>query len=474
MSRILRLGWLFLLVFAVLLLVGSSLRDLWNPDEPRFAQVGKEMLESNEYIVPTRNGEVYTDKPPAYFWISLGSAKIFSNGKMNSFTARFPSTIAALLSLLLVVWMGNKMFGAPAGWFAMFVLATTHRFWWQAAFAQLDMLLTFFIFSALCSFWFVRSTAEQTTKHKFILWSAFYFSLAGGFLTKGPIGILIPCGIIFFFLLWEKSLPYLLKMWIPLGLFILLAIGGSWVWGAYQQAGSEYLYEHFIRHNFIRYTEPWGHIRPIYYYLYNFPFDCLPWIFFLPLAIISLYRQKKSLSSSNRFLIVWFALIFLFFSLSSSKRNLYLLPLYPAMALFLGNYFSHLELSQKIKKAFVGTFVFGSTAVLVALLVVFPMINRYKSSRPMCEWINNRLPQGGEVASYNFFKESFLYYLDSNIKISKAEEIDVLIQFLKKGPRSLALVQDDDIESVRYENTIEILQDQRIGSHHYYLVQWQS
>jgi len=353
MRSISKWAWVLFGLFALVVLVGSELRDLWNPDEPRFAEIAHQMLARDQFVMPYLNGEIYTDKPPAYAWLIALTAKIFFHGQVNEMASRFPSLLASLFALLLTLWMGKRMFNPAAGFFALMVLATTYRFWWQATWTQLDMLLCFFILLALTCFWKMYSSVKEvSTKNKFLLLLSFYLALAGGVLTKGPIGILIPCGIIFFFLLWERRLPYLLKLWIPFGMVVLLGSVGAWVWSAYQIGGSEYLYQHFIYHNFYRYTDPGGHIRPIYYYFYQFPIDCLPWVIFLPFALWQWRRSEIQVKSPNRFLFVWFALIFIFFTLSESKRNLYLLPLFPAVALFLGEYFFSLHVACQSSKGF--------------------------------------------------------------------------------------------------------------------------
>ena len=194
MNTTARWGWILFSVFAIVLLASIGLRDLWNPDEPRFAEIARNMIQTGNYLVPQINGEVYTDKPPAFFWLSALAAKVFSSGEMNEFSARLPSVVAGIAALLLTFWLGKEMFGSVAGIFAMMVLATTYRFWWQAGWAQMDMLLSFFIFAALALFW-KSYCFSLSRRNKFLLFASFYLALAGGFLTKGPIGILIPCGI---------------------------------------------------------------------------------------------------------------------------------------------------------------------------------------------------------------------------------------------------------------------------------------
>ncbi len=461
---------LFLVFFSFVLLVGISTRDLWNPDEPRFAQVAREMIQTENYTVPHLNGEIYTDKPPAYVWVTVAASKLFFKGETNAFTARIPSAIAAVLALLILIHLGKEMFDLKTGLIAMLILATTYRFWWQASWGQLDMLLAFFILSSLALFWTVYTSKPKYSDDKeACLWFVFYLTLAGGFLTKGPIGILIPCGIIFFFLLWQRQLSFLLKMWIPLGLLILVSTIGVWVWLAYEQAGSEYLYQHFIVHNFFRYIAPSGHIRPFYYYFINFPVDAMPWIFFLPLAIIQLRRAKEKLTPSHKFLIVWFSLVFIFFTLSDSKRSLYLLPLFPAFALFLSQYFSQLVSKAKIKRAFYVILIVATSIYTLVLLVFYPVLDKYKSARSLCNQIKPLVQNNGECASYQFFKESFLYYLGGDHVIKKIDDSNRLIQFLKSNPNNVALIQKPKMEDT-FKEEITIRMTQKIGSDTYHVV----
>lgn len=468
-----RWGWTLFFFFALVLLVGSGMRDLWNPDEPRFGQVTREMLQSGQYAVPTLNEEIYTDKPPAFFWLSALAAKLFHGGAVNEWTTRFPSVAAGIGSLLLVLCLGRRMFNPVAGLLALMVLATTYRFWWQAAWAQLDMLLCFFILSALTCFWFAYTSLKTNSfGAKFLIWSGFYLALAGGFLTKGPIGILFPCGIIFFFLIWDRRFSFLLKMWIPLGLLILAAAVGGWIWAAYQTAGAGYLYEHLIVHNFVRYTEPWGHIRPFYYYLYNFPADCLPWVVFLPFAFIQYRRRESGLSSPHRFLTVWFLLIFIFFSLSDSKRNLYLLPLFPSVALFLGEYFSEMVSNRKIQKGFMAVISFGTVVFAAAVLVAFPLADRVKSARHLCEEVGALKKEKGVVACFKFYKESFLYYMPPHLKVIKIEEPDELKTFLQESVNHTVLVQKKKMHFLDESWPLEVLAGRQVGGDEFIVASW--
>nr|MBP7323866.1 glycosyltransferase family 39 protein [Deltaproteobacteria bacterium] len=123
--------------------------DLWNPDEPRYAQIAREMRESGEWILPHLNGMVYAEKPPLVFWLTALSQKIFN--KDSAFSNRFPSAVAALLTTLVVYWFGTRLFNERAGIFAALVLATNAEFFWLAHRVNLDTMLTLWITAAMAA-----------------------------------------------------------------------------------------------------------------------------------------------------------------------------------------------------------------------------------------------------------------------------------------------------------------------------------
>jgi len=129
------------LLGALLFLPGLGRRDLWNPDEARYAEVAREMRLLGHWSVPRLNGEVYAQKPPLFFWLILASSGL-TGGEVTEVSARLPSALAAIGALLLVFRIGERLFNRRAAWLAAVAFATCFKVLWQGRFGQIDMLLT--------------------------------------------------------------------------------------------------------------------------------------------------------------------------------------------------------------------------------------------------------------------------------------------------------------------------------------------
>jgi len=173
-------------------------RDLWNPDEPRYAQVAREMMETGEWVVPHLNGEVYTEKPPLYFWLIALISKPF--GDVSEVTARFPSSACATIVILLTYFLGTKMLGRREAFIGAAVMATSAQFVWIGRVGALDMLFTLSILAAMAVFYVAYAGKRP------LLYVAGFAFLIPGVMTKGPVGIALPLVVMLAFLLTEVFL----------------------------------------------------------------------------------------------------------------------------------------------------------------------------------------------------------------------------------------------------------------------------
>lgn len=327
---------------AVLFFPALGARAVWNPDEARYAEVAREMRVTGEWFLPHLNGEVYAQKPPLLFW-SMNLASLATGG-LDEWAARLPSALAALAAVLLTYRIGRRFFGRRAGLLSALALATSVKILWQGRFGQIDMLLTGLVAAAVW-FW-VRAYTEERPR----LYPLFFLFAGLATLAKGPVGLLPPLLAAIAFLLVMREPGELRRMRIGLGLLLWAAVILAWLVPAGIAGGEEYLRTIVFKQNVTRYADPWHHFKPPWYYLTLIPPDFFPWSLLLPGALFVGWRRLRedgavAQSGAPRatpragylFALCWMVVTLVFFSLSPAKRTVYILTMYPAMALLVGS-----------------------------------------------------------------------------------------------------------------------------------------
>lgn len=354
---------LLLLAFlaALLFLPGLGRRDLWNPDEARYVEVAREMRLLGTYAVPHLNGRMYTEKPPLLFWLIDLSAAL--TGRLTETTARLPIAFSAIGAILLVYRIGDRLFSRRAGWIAAAAFATCFKILWQGRFGQIDMLLVCLV--TLGVWFWVRGFTEGRP--------GFYrlFFVAAGFATlaKGPVGLLPPLLSILVFLAVTKNWQEMKRLRVGTGFLIWAAVMLCWLVPAGIAGGREYLEPILFKQNVTRYANPWHHFQPWYYYLTVIPADFFPWAFLLPTAIRTGWKRTSGKErQSFLFALCWMAVTVAFFSLSPAKRTVYILTMYPAMALLVGAALDRIAAEWPRERRWV-VIPLGLVAVLLLLVV---------------------------------------------------------------------------------------------------------
>jgi len=303
-------------------------RGLWNPDEPRYTQVAWEMARSDNYLVPTMNQEIYGEKPPLFFWLTV------LLGVIVDFEAasRWVSALFSLGSVLLAYDMGKRTGSRSIGLTAALVLMSCGLFALLATTGNIDTTLTFF--TTLSLWGFLRWTFEA--KRRYLVLS--YAACGLGILAKGPMALLIPW---LSFGVWEglrrrrgQPARFGHLLWGPL---LALVITAAWLVPACYLGGEAYTRYLLITQNFGRAVQSFAHERPFYYYLVNLPLDTLPWFLVFLFAVPLLPRFWRAEERRLDLLLVWCALIFILFSAVSGKRERYLLPLFPAFSVLIAH-----------------------------------------------------------------------------------------------------------------------------------------
>jgi len=322
---------------AVLYFPALGARDFWAPVEPRYAEIARVMFIKGEWIVPTVNGNLYTDKPILYFWLVLIASKIY--GAVNEWTVRLPAAIGGIGFVVATYLMGRDSFSARAGFYGAIILATSMRVIWESRWAHVDTLFCFFF---VLSIYFAGRTLLRKGNPYEILFSYAFMALAT--LTKGLIGVVLPGLLFVAFVIAQHDWQLIAAAKLPLGIAIFLLVAGPWFYLVYQATGGEWLSDFIYIHHIQRYTAGAGHRQPFYYYFTTLPVDFLPWTVFAIPALFA-YRSYRPAWADpvTRFVVLWFLVVFVFFCISDTKRDLYLMPLLPTLALLVGNYLVDLE-----------------------------------------------------------------------------------------------------------------------------------
>ncbi|MDP6438435.1 MAG: glycosyltransferase family 39 protein [Candidatus Brocadiia bacterium] len=326
---------LAVLVAMVALVGAPSLftRDLWNPDEPRYTEVAREMVALGDYVLPHLNGEPYPDKAPVFFWLTAALWKAgagFNSGRIV--------TLCAVLATLVLVYLAVR--GTVGGKGALLAAAAALSTGLLFKFARrgvLDPLLMFTVTAALiCGYYALRREA----RHPRLLWLACYAATALGVLNKGPVALAwTALPLLVYGILARKELKA--GGWVHLaGVAVLAAIALAWVIPACKAGGEEYTGD-LLGGPFARVRESESHGAPFHFYLLQAPLFLLPWMLVLPLAVIAAVRRWRTEREHLPLLATaWLIVPVLFFSLISGKRIVYILPIVPAVGILLGWYFT--------------------------------------------------------------------------------------------------------------------------------------
>jgi 4-amino-4-deoxy-L-arabinose transferase-like glycosyltransferase len=320
-----------LLIFsgALLYIAFLGLRDLWYPDEPDIAEVARTMFRSGDWISPRRMGEIWVDYPPMIYWAGTISSHVL--GGMSAFSLRLPNAIAAIGTVLVTSAAGKRWFDARTGLWAGFCLLTFLSFVYEANGYRPDVLFTLTITAGMVTY------AEGAGDHpQFRLRALAFVFLGLAMLAKGPLGLLLS-GLAL--MLWHGARREWRRIFelAPLSL-IAVAIYMAWFAANARAMGWDNMLHEFHAQNLERFltSEYRGHAQPWFYYLRNFWIDFAPWSWLVPPATWWLIRSGRWRDPKVQLPLWWFGTFFVFLSLAATKRQLYLLPAYPAVALLLG------------------------------------------------------------------------------------------------------------------------------------------
>ncbi len=400
---------ILLLVSVFLFLFGLGNMALTDPDEAFYAQTAKEMLNASEWVTPTIFGETQFEKPILFYLSVVVSFIIFG---VNEFAARLPSALFGILGVLGVYYLGRLLFSRFCGFLSALSLATCIQYVMLSRACVTDMMLTVFIL--FCMLFFLLGWTKE--RKFFYVMASVMAALA--VLTKGPIGIFIPAVVFGTYIImtrqWDKvrRIPFL---WCALA---FLAVSLPWYLAVIRIHGTSFISEFFGFQNITRFLEPEHRIgiSPVFYIpviLGGF----FPWSVFLISGSWCMFKNKDhtSVIKSNRlFLLVWFLMVFLFFSASSTKLVTYIFPLFPVLALVSGRFWERFitegRENPSLYKHMRASYIVFAVVGLVGLSGVYIVVNsRYSQALNVISPALGVFAVGVVLSSILFFKDKRAY-----------------------------------------------------------------
>jgi len=356
--------------------------ELIASDEIRVGEIGREMLISGNVLVPTLGGEAFMEHPPLYYWLISVAFRSFG---VSDGIARLPSAIAGFFTLLLAFDLTRRLAGPGSGLLTVLVLTTMWGFFRHAHRCMVDPLLSLFVMLGYWAFVLAmfrdKSRNDHQTRLPFLaLVLVIYLAGALAFLTKGPVGvILLGSPLALAIILWNRW--DFLKSWIHLPGILILATGCLiWPLLLYLYEG-ESLFKEFVVHNILYRIFPdpehytGGHEQPLWFYFPKLFRQIGPWLLTLPAAYVWVFREKMPENwncSGLRFISIIFPLGLLLLSLPTTKREVYLMPLFAPLAIHIATWataMSRQETFSRISRMTAS--LFGTVSAIVPALIAF-------------------------------------------------------------------------------------------------------
>jgi 4-amino-4-deoxy-L-arabinose transferase-like glycosyltransferase len=409
---------------------------LFEPDEGRYAQLPREMLERGEWIVPTLQGEAYLDKPPLFYWLVMASYTLFG---FHDWAARLVPALAMHASVLLCYVLGRRMLGARSAFWGTLLLSVSPIFLGVGRLLVLDGLLTLWITLAALSIYL--ATCESKTRLRTAWWLTAAIATGLGVLTKGPVALLLVLP------------PMLAQRWLMLEsariswrawagfLAIVLAINLPW-YVAVCVRQPEFARYFLWQHNVQRFVEPFDHVRPMWFYLPILLYGLLP-VTLLAWPLVRFLLTTDEISRQRcqamGYLLIAGVWCVGFFSLAGCKLPTYIMPAFPPFCLALGCFLARTEWHRS--RWVIRLIAFGWFVQACATVYLVPAYAEYRSPMSEHDFMRERCGDSAvPVVCFPRNVDSVAFYVGrSDFQTFRSKDVDLVIQELEKHPRTVVL-----------------------------------
>jgi hypothetical protein len=321
------------LLGAALFLINLGAYPFYTKGEPREAVIVFNMLHGGGFILPLRAGIEVPSKPLLMHW--LAAIVSFIAGGVNEWTVRLPSALFAIGGMLAAYLYVRRLFDNRIAFLAALILGTTVQYLEAGSGARVDMTLTFFMEIALFEFILI---AEGLTARRMTM----YFAIAMAVLSKGPVGLVLPALIALVWIAIERRWELLRELRLGRGAALVALLAGGWYLAATVAGGMPFVHKQLLAENLFRFVRDnafhQGHAHPFYYMEGALMAGFMPWSPLLLIVFVQAARRPRQMDPRLSYVMVWFVVVLLFYNLPQSKRGVYLLALYPALATLLAIY----------------------------------------------------------------------------------------------------------------------------------------
>ncbi|MFL6500952.1 MAG: ArnT family glycosyltransferase [Candidatus Udaeobacter sp.] len=417
-------------------ILGTWSLPLIDRDEPRFAEASREMIERDNYIVPYFNNQLRLDKPPLTYWAQVASYHLFG---LNDFAARFPSAIAAALTALVIFAWGRRIGGERVGWWAAIIFTLSLQTFIHAKAAVADMWLVLFVTLAHWAGYELLGVSNRGAARPAVApypqthwWLTFYLSLALGFLAKGPIAW-TPLLTVAVLIIYRRKQELLGHFKFLRGILLMLVVLALWGIPALIQTGGEFVTvgigRHVVGRSLMTMEGHGASSLGMYVLLLPFYFVTLfisffPWSIKLPSLVRNLWRNRKAAvavsgysgNQLDTYLLSGIAVIFVIFTLVSTKLPHYTLPAFPLLALLLARHWQHRGADENRSSSFARIAVATACVWITSALAVPAMAGRLFPAYQLFQVSRASLQPNMQFAAVEFQEPSLVWYFRSRVK----------------------------------------------------------
>ncbi|HEX4652674.1 MAG TPA: glycosyltransferase family 39 protein [Candidatus Udaeobacter sp.] len=415
-------------------IAGTWNLPLIDRDEPRFAEASREMIERADYIVPYFNNQLRLDKPPLAYWAQSVSYRVFGE---SDFAARFPSAIAAALTAVVIFAWGMRLGRDKLGWWAAIIFTLSLQTFVHAKAAVADMWVVLLMTLASCAGYDLLVDSTRAAARPAVApypqtrwWLTFYLSLALGFLAKGPIAW-TPLLTVAVVIIYTRKWQLLARFKFVRGILLMLVVVALWGIPALIQTHGEFfrvgIGRHVVSRSFMTFEGHGASSVGMYVLLLPFYFvtvfiSFFPWSIKVPWLIRKLWRDREARVNApgyseipiDAYLLSGIAVVFVIFTLVSTKLPHYTLPAFPLLALLLARHWPEAVTSRR--PSFKTIAIVIACVWAVVALVIPPMVAPFFPAYQLFEQSSLSLQPNMQFAAVEFQEPSVVWYFRSRLK----------------------------------------------------------